>query len=415
MQMRNLAPVLVLIAALSIVALGFLSACVCIVLAFLGPAADRLVMVTFGASIWILTVGLGMAVAWHAWRATQGHPSVLFQPRSIGLLGLAFILALGIGQVILGLNVLPLITFPLLHIAAAVLPALFIVAMVGRSLGGITSWRDVVLQIGSGAFVSGSLAFVLEALAIMGLVVTVLFGLMLRPDGQEMLQEILTYFNDPARLQDPTVLASAFLSPILVAAAFAVLAGLIPLIEEAVKTVGVGLMAYRQPTLSQAFLWGLAGGAGFALVEGLLNTASSLDTWAQVMVMRVGATLLHCFTGGLMGLAWYHVLTRRRWHSALALYAAGVAIHGTWNALAGALSLLSLRAMDTNLANGQVMLTGASVIAILGLLAALAVAMALALWRLTLYVRKRSPAPTPRELPPVHPLAETDTIEGTAA
>lgn len=408
-------PILVLIAALSIVALGFMSGCVSIVVGVIGPAADRLVTVTFAVSIMILTVVLGISIAWHAWRATQGYSSGAFQPRSIWLLGLGFVLALGTGQLILLLGLLPEITFPLLHVAAAVLPALFIVALVGRGLGGTSSWRDVVLQIGSGAFVSGPLAFALEAVTIMGLVITVLIGVVLRPGGQEMIQKMLTYLNDPALLQDPTALTSVFMSPILVAAMFAVLAGLIPLIEEAVKTVGVGLMAYRQPTLSQAFLWGLAGGAGFSLVEGLLNTAGSVDSWAQVMLLRVGATLLHCLTGALMGLAWHDVLTKRRWRYALGLYSASVAIHGTWNALTGALALISFRALGTNLAGGQEILAGAGAVAILGLLAALTGAMAFALRALTLSVRKRSPAPIPSELQPAQPLAEMGPSGGHVA
>jgi len=243
----------------------------------------------------------------------------------------------------------------------------------------------------------------------------VLIGVVLRPGGQEMIQKMLTYLNDPALLQDPTALTSVFMSPILVAAMFAVLAGLIPLIEEAVKTVGVGLMAYRQPTLSQAFLWGLAGGAGFSLVESLLNTAGSVDSWAQVMLLRVGAMLLHCLTGALMGLAWHDVLTKRRWRYALGLYSASVAIHGTWNALTGALALISFRALGTNLAGGQEILAGAGAVAILGLLAALTGAMAFALRALTLSVRKRSPAPIPSELQPAQPLAEMGPSGGHVA
>jgi PrsW family intramembrane metalloprotease len=410
--MRNLMRVLVLIAALSIVALGFLTACVTIMVGFLGPEADRLTTITFAVSLMILTVGLGLAMAWHAWRAIQGYPSVPFRPRVIWPLSLAFVLALGIGQLILSLNLTPLITFPILHAAAAVLPPLIIVALVSRNLGGSSSARDVVLQMGSGAFVSGALAFALEGLALLGLVVAVLFGLALGPDGQQMLQTLQGNLNNPAWLQDPALLTSALRSPLLVAAVFVVLAGLIPLIEEAVKTVGVGLMAYRRPTLSQAFLWGLAGGAGFSLVEGLLNTASGLDTWAQVMLLRVGATLLHCLTGGLMGLAWYQVLARRRWLYALGMYAASVAIHGTWNTLAGALALLSLRALGANLAASQGVLSGLGAIVLLGLMAGLAVAMALVLRGTTLYVRRNSSDPVRADLRPDYPSAESGPVEG---
>ena len=56
-----------------------------------------------------------------------------------------------------------------------------------------------------------------------------------------------------------------------------------PAAEEAVKTLGVLLMGYRRPDGARAFLWGVSVGAGFALVEGLLNGALALggqEAWA---------------------------------------------------------------------------------------------------------------------------------------
>ena len=111
-----------------------------------------LMAVALSVSLLVLALGLGLASAWHAWRAIQGHASAAFRPKRIWLLVVLFLLVLVLGQVILSLSLLPALTFPLLHIAASVLPALIIVALVGRSLGGATTWRDMTLQVAGGAF-----------------------------------------------------------------------------------------------------------------------------------------------------------------------------------------------------------------------------------------------------------------------
>ncbi|NIV28873.1 MAG: hypothetical protein GWN58_04970, partial [Anaerolineae bacterium] len=75
----------------------------------------------------------------------------------------------------------------------------------------------------------------------------------------------MSYLEDPAWLQDPSALASPLMPPVIMAAVVAVVAGLIPLFEEAIKTIGVGLMTNRHTSLPQAVLWGLAAGAGFSI------------------------------------------------------------------------------------------------------------------------------------------------------
>lgn len=397
LAVTSLRRVLVLIAALGIAALGTLAGVISIVLGIVGEQADSLVMATFGMSVLVLALSFGLAVAWHAWQAIQNRPSALFRPRMVGLLVLTFMLAVLAGQTVLSLNLLPTILFPPFHAAAAILPAVIILALVGRRLGGITSWREVVLATASGAFLSTALAFSLEALILAGLVTATLASVAIRPGGLEMLQTVGTYMQDPARLQALAATPAAFLSPALVTAVLAIVAGLIPVLEESVKTVGVGLMAYRKLTLSRAFLWGLACGAGFAMVEGLLNTASGLEAWAPVIVLRVGATLLHCTTGALMGLAWYMVLAERRWDYGIGLFIASVSIHSLWNALGIGMALLSLQTLDSASPSSSPMLAGLSAMGILSLMITLVLLIALALAALTWQVRERRSA---SDLPP---------------
>ncbi len=395
--MPRLARVLVLIAGLGIAVLGLVGGSIGVFVSLLADDVDLLATITLIVSAMILAVGLGTILAWQAWQAIQETPPTIFRPKHIWLLALLFPLAVLMGHLVLSLNLLPVVSFPLLHVAVAALPPLFILALVGRGLGEITSRRDLILQFSSGAFLSTLIAFALEAIAGLSALAAAFLGVMIQPDGPALFEELAKYLEDPNWLQDPLALAPSLMSPHILVTALAFVAGVVPLIEEGVKTIGVGFMAYRRPTLPQAFFWGLAGGAGFAFVEGLINTSGNLQTWTSVAVLRVGATLLHCFTGALMGIAWYNILAKRRWGYGVGLYSASVAVHGLWNALSAGIVFVSLEALGGDSANDTLMLASFGVLAILAFLLVLALAIALALIGLTRHVRKRSLRPNRTE------------------
>jgi hypothetical protein len=169
----------------------------------------------------------------------------------------------------------------------------------------------------------------------------------------------------------------------------------IPLVEELVKTIGVAFLSYKRPTLAQAYLWGLAGGLGFAIVEGLFNSVNALEVWAFVIVLRAGATILHAFTGALMGMAWHYALVDKRWLRGLGLFGVSVGVHGLWNALAAGVTLISLASLgtetDLKLPGGATLGT----VAIMGILTILAVIVALSLAGTTRWVEHRSEEPIP--------------------
>lgn len=384
------ARVLLVVGALGIVTLGLLTGSAGIIAGLLGPRSDRLATITLCISFLALTVGLGLVLAWHGWRSLQGHESAPFQPRHIWQWGLLYLLALPAGQIILSRNLLPVLAFPPFHLIAGVLPPLMVVGLVGRSLGGMVRWRGVVLQVSSGVFLATSLAFAIEAVAILGLLLLAVAAVAAQPGGLELLQTLAAHLEDPVWLQDPNRLVKLVREPIVLAAIFLVAAGVIPLVEEAIKTVGVGLLAWQHPGPIRAFVWGVAGGAGFAAAEGLLNTAGALDAWGVVVLLRVGATLLHCFTGGLMGLAWYHLVSLRHWGRAAGLYAASAGLHAVWNGLAAGMSVVSLSSQS----NGQA-LVGPGTVTILALLIGLGLLVGLGLAGLTLSLRQRQSAPRP--------------------
>jgi RsiW-degrading membrane proteinase PrsW (M82 family) len=108
--------------------------------------------------------------------------------------------------------------------------------------------------------------------------------------------------------------------------------------EELIKVLGVVAMAYRRPDQGQAFAWGIAAGAGFALAEGLLGGVIPAGAWPEGVLLRVGASLLHATATGMVALGWFESAARRRvWAFPLAYFAA-VGLHGWWNALAVAIT-----------------------------------------------------------------------------
>jgi len=112
----------------------------------------------------------------------------------------------------------------------------------------------------------------------------------------------------------------------------------IPLIEEAFKTLGVWLLKDRGITPVEGYLAGLVSGAGFALMEGLLNsplvaTGAPAD-WLVFALGRLGGTLLHIFNGGLMGWALARHWQDKEHHKVWGTYLLVVVLHGLWNAIA---------------------------------------------------------------------------------
>jgi hypothetical protein len=389
-DLRQMIRILVLVGALGIAAVGFVGAGLGMLVSILHPTGDSLTTLTLSACVLALASGLGLALAWQAWQSILGKASGPFRPPRIGPWILLFLLAIPAGQSILSLNLLPALTFPPFHILAAVLPALIIVAAVGRNVASGLRWREVVLEISSGAFVATSLAFALELAAVFGLLMAVMTVVMAQPGGLEIIQGLMDHLQDPTWLQDPAALGPEVLSPAILGLAFLLFAGIVPVIEEAVKTLGVGLLIHRRPDLSRAFLWGLAAGAGFALAEGLFNAAGGLEAWAFVASLRTGATALHCFTGGLMGIAWYYGVIERRVLQGLGLYVGCVALHGAWNTLAAGAAVISLGALPDQAASVSWNVGGVGTAAILGLLLLLACGTGFGLWSLTRTVRRLS-------------------------
>lgn len=352
--MRKVLQALAVIGGMSASVLGSVMGLLYAALPWLGLEAglDRLQGFVLGGAFVALGLGLGLPLAWTALQSWGGKSSPALRWPRFWLLGLLFLLVVIIGQVMLSSAPLPWLFFPPFYILSIALPTAAVLSLVGRRLADgdlVIRWREVLAQLGSGAFLGTTAAFMLEAILLIALALVAVMIIALTPGGIERLQTLLSGFRSPEGFPDPDLWLALLRSPWMIALVLFGMAVAAPAIEEAVKALGVLLMSYRRPSRTRAFLWGVAGGAGFALAEGLLNSVLVLAEprlWAWPILARAGTAVSHCLGGGLMGLGWQTLLGgRRRWR-VLGYYALAVALHGLWNALAGGMALIRLLTLE---------------------------------------------------------------------
>jgi len=329
---------------------------------------------TVGVALIALGVGLGLALALQSWNALLGRASRLLRLPSWWVSLVAFILVIFMGQLVLAINSPASgYLFPPLHILGIGLPSLVILAFVHRRLAEVSplNWREVVFQFSSGALLTSLGAFVLEGLAVLSLIAIILLKLSLTPGGEVWLHKLFEEFQAGMLMQDVFPLFSPLFLFIL---AFVVLA-VAPAVEELMKAVGVVLMAYRQPNKARAFAWGMLGGLGFSVIEGIFNTAMAIEGWPLMMVTRMGATLMHALTGGWMGIGWHgFVLAGRPWRVA-GTYLASLCLHFIWNLLATSVVGLSLWVLSPEMTQIHQALGGLAILVLMGLFGLLTLAL----------------------------------------
>ena len=107
---------------------------------------------------------------------------------------------------------------------------------------------------------------------------------------------------------------------------------MVPLAEEALKPIGVWLLAGRKLSPAAGFTAGAMSGAGFAIFESLTASTSG-EQWTMLVVGRIGTAVVHILTSALMGLAIVNAWNRRRYLRLAATYLGVVLLHGAWNGL----------------------------------------------------------------------------------
>lgn len=325
---------------------------------------------------------LGIPLVLQGWAGWRGRPSRPFALPRAGWLWLVLAVLLGLGAAISMLSLAPALLLPPIHVLVMALLPLLVLWWVGRALRGKGgSWRDVIAGMAGGGFLGMTVALIGEGLIVFVVIIVATIVIMVTPGAPERLDELATHMRDPAWAADIQNLLPLLLSPAVILSALGVFSIPVPLLEEGVKTLATGIAGrWLRPTPARAFLWGVAGGAGFALAENLFNGAlGGVEGWLPGTVSRFGATVMHCFTGGLVGWGWGQLWTARRPWRLLGCYAVAVLVHAVWNAAAVGAVFLGVSLLAHQGEISQVLLPLLGVLAILGLLVLLTAAFIAAL------------------------------------
>lgn len=395
--------------------LGGVGGLVFILVTLLGQkSADPVTTATLGLSMMGLGIGLGGSLAWSGYRAARGLPSPPFKP---GRDRLWLFLALWIAAVLLGQGLLTLgwpltVIFPPLHLVAVAAPAVGMIALIGyglRQANVLPTRRQVLGQLTFGAFFVTTVSILIEAVV----AVVFLFGvgvmLALAPGGMEDIARLTALLDDPTQIQSLDVLTDWLLRPVVILAVVIFLTVVTPVVEELVKGLAVpagslvqtrrdpeGKWEWVRPSPAQGWLWGIAAGVGFGLTEGIFNSATNLDMWAAIVLLRVGTMIMHAVTAGLTGLGWARSLETRRPWPLLGRFAVSVGLHSVWNALAVLIFFLSMWTAAGPAVGSRQLITGiGTAIGLFGLATHLAASMVLTV----VTTRRVAAAGSPDEVP----------------
>jgi hypothetical protein len=334
------------------------------------------------ASTLALGLGLGVPLMLHGWAGWRARPSRPFSPSRGWWMWLAWALLVGLGTAVSSLSLAPALWLPPIHVLTMALLPLIVLWLVGWALHGVGgSWREVVAGMAGGGALGLGGSLIGEVLIAFAFIVLATTILLTTPGGAERIASLVKDLQDPAWVTDLDNLLQFLLSPAGAIPVLVLFTIPVPLIEETCKTLAAGVVArWIHPHPARAFLWGVAGGAGFVLAENLFSAAlGGAEGWALGAVARFGATVMHCFTAGLVGWGWGQLWTAGRPLRLLGSYAVAVAIHSLWNAAAVGAMLLSVSVLVHEGNEFWLTIAGLGTLAFLGLLGLLTTAFIFAL------------------------------------
>jgi len=264
----------------------------------------------------------GPLAIFHGYRSVTNHRSNPFKLPPFYIYWIILALALGLGSLILNIDLFVELLFPPIFILGAALSTLAVLAWAYRKMGWPITWRQAAL-----AFVSGST---------LSIIVTILLGTTL-PYFAYLLLEPVWYIADEFAYLGwgtPGFIERLFSSP-LILVFLAVTAVQAPIPEEFAKALGIPLFGRKRiQNGRQAFALGLASGAGFAILENMLYEGLYASHngwgWAGITLLRSIGSVLHPIGTGIIALGWFR-MKGGGGSKLLKAYFLSVGLHTLWN------------------------------------------------------------------------------------
>lgn len=255
-----------------------------------------------------------------------------------------FLSGLFLGYLAFSRGIFPSVLGPLAKIIAASAAALFVIQMV-RRYGPVLSQRRIWGQFILGLWIVPFFALVSEFLILIPTLLLFFLGALTSENGR-LLLDLLSDSSSPSVGALTEAANGIVMEPWFIALVLGFFAVLVPLVEEALKTMVVWPWIIRRRNSAEAFLGGVIGGAGYALFEAIFLTQPD-PTWFPTMVGRAGATIMHAFTTGVASWGLSEGFRNKRWGRMVLSYFVAVTFHGLWNAGALSFALIELRAFQT--------------------------------------------------------------------
>ena len=273
------------------------------------------------AAIFLGLVGGPLAV-YHGLGSINGRKSSVFKLPSFYVFWIALALVLGLGSLILNVDIVTDYLFPPLFMLGAALSTVAVLAWSIRRMGEPVTWRQAAL-----AFVCGSTLSILVAI----------FLETTLPYIAYLLLEPLWYLADGISeigWGAPGFIEKLFSSP-LILVVLAVTAIEAPIPEEFAKALGIPMFGRARITNErQAFAIGLASGAGFAILENMLYEGLYANYngwgWAGITLLRSFGSVLHPIGTGIIALGWFRMKEGGA-GKLFKAYLLSVGLHTLWN------------------------------------------------------------------------------------
>lgn len=319
----------------------------------LGGASQQTTGVMTLAWAGLLVAGLCLPSAVLAVRSLMGHAPLMHKGKWLlgfaSLLLLLWPLALVLARSAAGSSLAWLFLPPLL-IAVVGIPVLFLTSLARGGLPAENAQRGWGVA-SFGLVVSPALILLLQVLVLVAGVILLGVWLATQPDLLFELQGLTqsyTLQSDPNRMLEE--LRPYLEQPGVLALGLLFISGLVPLIEELFKPLGVWFLAGRQLTPVKGFSAGVLSGGMFALLEslGYLSSASA-DGFIGFALARAGTVLLHVTTAGLVGWGLGSALGEKRYLRLAGTYLCAVALHGLWNLVGILPALVEIASPDKTL------------------------------------------------------------------
>ena len=225
------------------------------------------------------------------------------------------------------------ILLPPIHVAAVGLPVLWLARLgVNRIPLGSLQRRWGVFA--SGLILGPGLIVIAELAGLVLLAIGVLSWASSQPELVERLTSLIVQFSNGDISPEKAVesFSPYILNPLVIFSVLGYGSLVVPIIEEALKPIGVWLLFRRPITSAEGFAAGILSGAGYALFESML-LATGGNEWLFVVTARIGTAVIHILTTGLMGMAIVSAWRHNQFISLAVTYCVNIILHGLWNGM----------------------------------------------------------------------------------